>query len=150
MAESQISVIRCLGIKHVSYLAGPNMHTVTSVSSARRQKCLLFGFFSLAQVNLWNVRSFFRRSWFIFEKTFMYCWRPAVFCLLYLILPLQSSNTDVDYPPLPQNPFLSISFTKVKAPQYGNMYNKGCVTMKWKPRCRVVKEETDWMPGRLW
>ena len=58
-------------------------------------------------------------------KTFFYCWRPALFCLLYLIRPLQSSNTDLDYPPLPQNPFLSISFTKVKATPYGNESKRG-------------------------
>lgn len=117
MADSQISVICCLGIKHVSHLVGPNVHTVTSVLSEETKLSPIQFLFCSTSKPVECQDLLLKVLVHLLEgDLYTYCRRPAVFFLLYLILPLQSSSTISDYPLLPQNPFTSVSFRKLAAP----------------------------------
>lgn len=132
------SVIRCLGIKHVSHLAQPNAYTVTSALLREETKL----------PPLWLLfRSSFRRSCSVFRRRPSHVLqKPALFFLLWLLLPPQPSSTVFDYPLLPQNPFLLPS-------QNWQLQNMAICLINSVSLCNANWdvgwiEEIDWMSGR--
>lgn len=95
------------------------MCTLSPVLFGEETKLPPFGFFSLAQMYLWNVSgALSESSGSTFRRRPLHLLQEARSVFPYLILPLQPSSTGFDCL-LPQMPFLSTSFTKRAVLQYG-------------------------------